>query len=102
MLSQRASGHNAEWKLKEFIHVGPNVDDEEAPIPLQLLSFLGSNNPEAMAGALWFVSGFKGPARSDAHITSLLHKAVQKLTFEPAVNLYLTPVGNPLSTTSTK
>lgn len=84
------------WVLKEMVNVNGHASDDFETIPLQLLSFNG-HSTEASTGTVWFVSGFQGPARNDAHLLSLIHRAVEKLTFNPIVDVFITPVANPNS-----
>ncbi len=94
------SNSSRKWILKEMVSVNGASSDDFETIPLQLLKFQG-HSPEAATGSLWFVSGFQGPARNDGHLVSLVHRALDKLTFNPAVDVYLTPVANPHSNSKT-
>ena len=93
MIKQRVSGN--QWNIQEFVQADPAIE-EGTGLPLQLLKCApASLSEENSPSALWFVSGFDGPTRNDAHICSLFQLAVSRNTFGPCVELFLTPVSNP-------
>jgi len=62
---------------------------------LQLFKWKGKNREDN--SALWFVGGLEGAAKADSFILHLFQKAVTKGIFGPHPDLFLTPVGHPLS-----
>ena len=97
MIFQQNSQFKPQWKLKEFVQIGPEMIDGNPVVPLQLQHFATPVNPDMGSSPLWFLSGFQGPSRNDSYMTSLIHKALAKFTFEPVVDVYVTPVVNPTS-----
>jgi hypothetical protein len=87
---------NRHWKVKELVQSETeNFGDQETP-PLQLLHFKG-HGPESENSAIWFVGGFLGATKNDGHFTNLTFRAIEKLTFDPAVDIFFTPLANPSS-----
>jgi hypothetical protein len=93
--SREGSGQMPQqWKLKEFVQIGPESFDGGYGIPLQL-SLVQGKNVEAKDQSLWFMTGFEGAAKNDAQMLNLFQRAVMRETFEAHIDLYLTPVTNP-------
>lgn len=90
---------NAQWKLKEFIQVGGDIFEGGSGIPLQLLYFAPKvSSEESKDSTIWFLGGFQGPNKNDAHLVNLTQRAMDKGTFDPSVKIYITPVVNPAYT----
>jgi hypothetical protein len=87
---------NRHWILKELVQTDTDCFGDSDSSPLQLLQFKGQQT-ESENSAIWFVGGFQGATRNDGHFTNLIFKAIEKLTFDPAVDVFLTPLANPNS-----
>jgi hypothetical protein len=84
-----------QWKLSEFVQIGADVYDGGSGIPLQLLSLnVLPATEESQKSSIWFLGGFSGPSKNDAHVVNLLQRAIEKATFDPVLDIYMTPVVN--------
>lgn len=86
--------NNKKWKLLELVQVSHGLIGEETLPPIQLQRSPGKN-AGVEKSALWFVSGFEGTGKGDSYMTQLLELAIQKETFRPDPDLFLTSVCNP-------
>jgi hypothetical protein len=87
---------NRHWIIKELVQTDEVGFGDSETSPLQLLHFRG-HSPDSESSAIWFVGGFQGPTKNDGHFSNLIFKAIEKLTFDPAVDVFLTPLANPNS-----
>ena len=117
-----------QWKLKEFVQIGPEGHEEIGGLPLQLQEWrvpesqptsteptptnrVAQSAPKTEEGEeasinlktpLWFLSGFYGAGKADAQIAALVARAVERGAFESKVDLFMTPICNPTASKSAK